>query len=111
MFGSRTDNVAFLIDGLEMKIETKNPTTTYSTVSLATMVISKIQNPQVESIFESFEIYVYDINKEKIAEITTGISFDSVAGDIVDVVMSIEDPMIDTESKLTFEFRPLHRIP
>jgi hypothetical protein len=67
LFSTRTDNVEFSIDGLGMKIKTKNPTTTASAATPATMVISKIRNPRVAGKYGSFTIEIYDEEMELIA--------------------------------------------
>ena len=108
MFGARQDQVAFTQDRANMKIETKKGTLRYSAISLATMVVSKVSNPFYVDTFTSFEITVYDKDKGKIAQVTTGISYTTTYGSINSVSMLPKNSYIDTKSNLEIKFAPYH---
>ena len=91
MFGSRTDGVPFVIDGGNMKLETKTGTRRYSTISVATIIVSKIKNPASVGSYGSFAVKVYDKYKALIAEVSEGFYFDTIRGDILNAQMNIEN--------------------
>ena len=70
LFGSRSDNVQFTTDKERMSIQTKKGTRRYSTVGVATIIVSKIKNPPHEESFGSFKISIYDQYKKLIAEVS-----------------------------------------
>lgn len=110
MFGSRTDGVPFVIDGGNMKLETQQGTRRYSTISVATIIVSKIKNPSSVGNYGSFAVKVYDKYTTLIAEVSEGIFFETIRGSMLNARMSIENPQIDTKSRLTVEFQPLHSL-
>ena len=91
-----------------MKIETSVGTRRYSAISLGTMIIGKVKNPSYVDTFSSFEITVFDKDKGKIAEITQGINFTTVAGKISAVKMQPKNSYIDSKSSLEINFAPAH---
>jgi hypothetical protein len=91
MFGSRTDGVPFVIDGGNMKLETVKGTRRYSTISVATIIVSKIKNPAHVGSYGSFSVKVYDKYKKLIAEANEGFFFDTIKGNIENARMYIEN--------------------
>lgn len=89
MFGSRTDGVPFVIDGGNMKLETKKGTRRYSTISVATIIVSKIMNPASVGSYGSFGVKVYDKYKALIAEVSEGYYFDTIRGKMENARMYI----------------------
>jgi hypothetical protein len=60
MFGSKNDNVNFVYDSMNNKIQTKSGTLIYKEIGVATMIVSKIKNPDHTSTYGSFKISVLD---------------------------------------------------
>lgn len=87
-----------------MKIETKTGTRRYSTISVGTIIVSKIKNPPSVGTFGSFAVKVYDQYKDLIAEASEGFFFDTIRGSMLNPQMYIENTLIDTKSRLTVEF-------
>ena len=85
LFGSRSDNVDFIIDSAAMKIETKQGTQRWSTVSSATIIISKIKNPAFVDAFGSFRIQVFDQYRKLIAVVADDLLFTTTAGTLRDI--------------------------
>ena len=75
LFGSRQDGVEFSTDRENLKIETKVGTQRYSTVSVATIIVSKIKNPSYTDTFKSFKISVFDKYKQLVAKVEQGLTF------------------------------------
>jgi len=122
MFGSRNDNAAFIIDGLDLKVETEDPTVKYSVVSQGTMTVSKVKNPWTVGSYGSFKITIYDNYKDLIAttdcdlraggdddplcQVHDGLYLETTPGDIEGVTLTIEDNMVDRETELLLWFTP-----
>lgn len=60
--------------------------------------------------FGSFGIYVYDKNKELIAQVTEGAFLETIPGKILKVSMLPMSATVYQESMLTLKFFPLHRL-
>ena len=75
LFGSRQDGVEFSTDRENLKIETKTGTQRYSTVSVATIIVSKIKNPSYTDTFKIFKISVFDKYKQLVAKVEQGLTF------------------------------------
>lgn len=91
-------------------METKIPTAQFSDSRQATLIISKIKNPPHVGKFESFGIYVYDKDKELIAQINEGVFLETIPGKILKVLISPVSATVYQESMLTLKFYPLHRL-
>jgi len=111
LFGSRTDNVVFSTDSESNKVQTKQGTSRYSTAGMATIIVSKIKNPQFVHTFGSFKITIYDKNMKRIASATQDITFTTSPGQIRDVKVSPGSVLIDEQFRLGVSFLPLHDMP
>lgn len=56
LFGRRTPNTAFTVDGANLKIQTTKGTEKWSPKSIASLSLFKIKNPNYVAQFESFLI-------------------------------------------------------
>ena len=111
LFGSRSDGVDFTTDRENLKIETKLGTQRYSTVSVATVIISKIKNPAYFETFKSFKISVFDKYKQLIAKVGTDLKFKTSPGSMTQVKVTPVSFLIDEVARLSFEFKPVHTLP
>ena len=81
-----------MIDGGNMKLETQVGTRRYSTISVATIIVSKIKNPGSVGNYGSFAVKVYDKYTTLIAEVSEGIFFETTRGSMQNARMMIENP-------------------
>jgi len=112
MFGSRSDNVNFITDSVTNKIETKEGTTRWMDPGVASIIVSKIRNPDHVATTGTFKIFVYDQHKKLIATKTDGLEYDKTeSGSIRDVKVTPMSLFIAETDRLSFEFVPLHDMP
>ena len=85
IFGARKDGVNFTADSTSMRVMTLEPTERYAVVSMAKIIIEKIQNPAHIGVFGSFRITIYDESMFPIADQYTDIMYTVTTGNILDI--------------------------
>lgn len=70
----------------------------------------KIRNPDYVDSFSTFRISVLDKEKEVIAQTDQPITYKTTPGSFSDVKLYPENNLVDSESRLTLEFKPNHKV-
>ena len=89
---------------------TLEPTERYAVVSMAKIIIEKIQNPAHIGEFGSFRITIYDESMFPIADQYTDIMYTVTTGNILDIQLSLGNYAVQKTSDLRIQFTPLHML-
>ncbi len=78
---------------------------------MAIFTINNVKNPSSTKPSDTFQIYVLDINDNKIGELTTGITWQAATGTINGLALNLNPSTVKAQATATISFTPTHEVP
>lgn len=101
LFAAKSNDVPFVVDRANLKIETKYGTQQQAPSGPATVIVSKIKNPFQVDTYGPFKISVFDRSRKLIAQVDHDLAkFRTTPGTVAGVNVTATDYFIDEEVRI-----------
>lgn len=78
---------------------------------MAIFTINDVVNPSSTKATDTFELYILDENDQKIAELTSGVTWQAASGNISNLALSLSPSTVKAAATASVSFTPTHAIP